>query len=138
MSNQTPNAIAASATLYIDRALPIGERISLRSSNGIAQKMLEAELSPGGNFFAVFALDQPLTNDEAVITAQTITPGGPAITYWITPTAQQLGIPALDLLLPNLLVALCENFFGNQKNRSSVSVERLITTATPIPGEPLP
>ena len=143
MALETPNAIVASAVVLFDALAP-SDRLEVRSSTGLKQGVQELINQAGfaPYTFGVFDLEQPLSNDEAVILPSDA--GGPpkvaCVGGWVTPSNTLSGAADLDALASNKLVMFFGALgnFNPAKGRVSFSVVRLITTALPIPGEPVP
>lgn len=140
MSLETPNAFVAALVVLFNNMLPLADQFQTRSSVGIARQISVTSV-PGPATIALYELEQPLSNDEAVVLGPpfALAPNNNTGFQFqlITPLAQQVGVPFADALPPNLL-ALSVGFPPNTKVRLSVAVQRLITTVAPIAGEPLP
>jgi hypothetical protein len=120
---ETPNAILASAVVYIDYVLPIGERITLRSQNGILRKLTEV-LSGPDTLVATFELENPIAADEAapIVPGAALSAMGPlTLLAWISPLAAPVGNPDIDNISDNLLVLYVQAFPGS-KSRSPLAV----------------
>lgn len=147
MALETPNAICASMVIFADDTALPGQKQTLRSSNGIQSKVSEVA-SPLGTpgSVAVWQLEHPLSNDEAVIVGPgAFVPSGllnapneMSMQAWIAPLVRQTSFVEFDSVLADQLVTLVASPNAGGQARLSLSIIQLITTVAPIVGEPLP